>query len=122
MKFKEDDIEDMDLINGEFKINGTKERIVKFGHKSAISMPSCSCPDWEKFHLPCKHFFAIFWLKPTWTWNKLPKSYLESAYLCLDNNALQDYYKETLSNPSSENPNDEILIEEIEEEIPRKKV
>lgn len=125
MKFKEEDIEDVDTTNGEFKVfsNSTRERIINFGHKSANSMPSSSCPDWEKFHLPYKHFFAISRLRSTWTRYMLPKSYLESAYLSLDNKALTDYYQEPL--PATENDHittTDDFTESFQDEIPRKKV
>ena len=96
MKFKEEDVEDVDANNGMFNVISKKERNVDFGHSSPDSMPSCSCPDWDKFHLPCKHFFAIilFRLRPAWIWNRLPRIYLESAYLSLDNHALRNYYQE----------------------------
>lgn len=127
MKFNEEDIEDVDTTNGEFKVigNSTRERIINFGYKSANSMPSCSCPDWEKFHLPCKHFFAIFRLRSTWTWNKLPKSYLESAYLSLDNKALTDYYQEPLPTPlaiENDHTTTTDFTEGFHDEIPHKKV
>ena len=125
MKFKEEDIEDVDAINGVFKVNSKKERSVNFGHNSPGSMPSCSCPDWNKFHMPCKHFFAIFRLRPAWTWNRLPKTYLESAYLSLDNTALRDYYQEPQA-PCPETGSDytvsDDFTETYQDELPRKKV
>ena len=127
MKFEEEDIEDVNLNNGEFKTirNSRKERNVNFGYCSPNSMPSCSCPDWEKFHLPCKHFFAIFRLRPAWTWSRLPKNYLESAYLSLDNDALRDYYQEPLT-ACPETGGDYTISDDFTEnhqdEIPHKKV
>ena len=97
LKFTEEDIQDVDPDSGRFKVVkcGKKERIKNFGQSS--NMPSCNCLDWERFHLPCKHFFAIFRFRPAWTWDMLPKSYLESSYLSLDNQALQSYYQESLT-------------------------
>lgn len=127
MKFKEEDVEDVDADNGVFKVHSKRERNVNFGHHSPDSMPSCMCPDWDKFHLPCKHFFAIFRFRPAWTWNKLPRAYLESAYLGLDNNALRDYYQaaghETGTGCCDNTTVDDDFIEDkCQDELPRKKV
>ena len=130
MKYDEHNIVDVDPNSGEFKVtkDSKKERTVTFGHGSIDSMPSCSCLDWKKFHLPCKHFFAIFRLRQSWTWKKLPKAYLESPYLTLDNKALKDYYQEPeLSTDRNEDccTNGESsvdLIENLQEQIPYKKV
>ena len=60
---------------------------------SQDNMPSCSCKDWKKWHLPCKHFFAVFRLKEAqWGWNALPQEYLNSAYLSTDNDATDAYF------------------------------
>ena len=56
--------------------------VVNFGKSSQEGMPSCSCKDWIRWHLPCKHFFAVFKLRQVWNWNALPEKYLSSAYLC----------------------------------------
>ena len=46
--------------------------------------------DWPKTHYPCKHFFAVFFHQPGWSWDSLPKAYLNSAYLCSDTHALTE--------------------------------
>ena len=120
MKFKED-VEDVDAGNGVFKVNSKKERNINFGHNSRSFMPSCSCPDWDKFHLPCKNFFAIFRLQPAWTWNRLPKTYLESAHLILDNDALRDYCQEPRE-ACPETGSDYTVGDDFTHEIPCKKM
>ena len=55
-------------------------------------MPSCTCKDWARWHIPCKHFFAVFREIPDWSWESLPTGYLSSAYLTTDNEALADYF------------------------------
>ena len=57
-----------------------------FGNSSEA--PSCSCEDWTKYHLPCKHFFAVFHYKKNWTWNQLPENYLNSPRLACDKSVL----------------------------------
>ena len=49
-----------------------------------FSMPSCECPDWEKFRYPCKHFCAVFRRIPSWGFSALPESYRCSPFLTLD--------------------------------------
>ena len=61
---------------------------VNFGTTSEDKMPNCTCPDWRTHHIPCKHFFAVFQHRTLWTWNSLPKEYLESAYISIDKAAL----------------------------------
>lgn len=34
--------------------------------------PSCTCYDWQKYHLPCKHMLAVFHNYPSWDWDFLP--------------------------------------------------
>jgi len=47
-------------------------------------MPSCDCYDWQRFHLPCKHFCAVFHLYPDHGWDMLPASYRDSPFFRLD--------------------------------------
>lgn len=65
---------------------------VNFGVNS--SEPSCTCKDWKKWNIPCKHFFAVFSVKAEWGWNALPSSYLQSAYLSCDTDTVTSFYKE----------------------------
>ena len=45
------------------KANGGKH-IVDFGATSKEGTPSCSCKGWTRWHIPCKHFFAVLRVKP----------------------------------------------------------
>ncbi|XP_049815893.1 uncharacterized protein LOC126262984 isoform X2 [Schistocerca nitens] len=45
--------------------------------------PDCSCPDFQKFKYPCKHFCAIFHFSE-WGFHKLNFSYRTSPLICLD--------------------------------------
>ena len=73
-KYNEEDITIQDAVNGVFTVKGSsgKAYTVDFGK---TSKPSCSCLDWIKWKIPCKHFFAIFRLVPEWSWDALPSSY-----------------------------------------------
>ena len=89
-KFTSEDITDIDTKEGVFSVCSPKGRIytVNFGINSDDRMPSCTCVDWRTHHIPCKHFFAIFQHRSPWSWDSLPKQYLESAYISTDSAAL----------------------------------
>lgn len=63
---------------------------VDFG--SNAGSPSCSCKDWIRWHIPCKHFFGIFANFSEWNWNSLPKAYLDGPYLSADKGAISTYF------------------------------
>ena len=74
--------------SGKFSIinpSGKKHEVQFVGDNS---LPQCTCKDWIRWHIPCKHFLAIFTHYPTWGWNKLPKSYLDNEYLSTDSSVL----------------------------------
>ena len=48
------------------------------------TQPLCSCKDWTRYQIPCKHFFTVFRYIPLWQWDSLPTSYLQSEYLSQD--------------------------------------
>ena len=76
---------------GEFYvIKDTKKHTLNFG-TSNNSTVACSCKDWKKWHIPCKHFFAVFRWVPEWNWNSMPHEYRNSAYLSTDNSAIEEY-------------------------------
>lgn len=80
--------------NGTFTIlkQSKGSHTVNFGVDS--SEPTCTCKDWKKWKIPCKHFFAVFNVKPEWGWNALPLSYLQSAYLSCDTDTVTSFYKQ----------------------------
>ena len=51
---------------------------------STETFPQCSCDDYQKWYLPCKHFFAIFNCFPGFSWQSLPAYYRNSPYMILD--------------------------------------
>ncbi|XP_065894780.1 uncharacterized protein [Dysidea avara] len=84
--------DDEDIVlsdeDGIFKI----KKLDTFKHTVNFLQPSCTCKDWIRWHLPCKHMFAVISLRAEWGWNALPKSYRESPYLQADNDAIMHYY------------------------------
>ena len=87
VKYTEDDILMKDVTTGKFTLQGSgKVYTIDFG--VGTGEPSCTCPDWLQWHIPCKHFFGIFCLVEGWGWNALPDTYKRSAYLSADSTAL----------------------------------
>lgn len=104
---------------------------VKSGDNTYIvnfKCPSCTCPDWIQTNYPCKHFFAVFRIYPTWDWNALPSTYLESPRLSLDKEALDDYFSTNHPTPSSPDTStfnlddNENTMEDFTASIPKRKV
>ncbi|XP_066303195.1 uncharacterized protein [Branchiostoma lanceolatum] len=55
---------------------------------STNNMPSCTCKDWSKHKLPCKHFCAIFKLEEGWSWENLSVAYRNNPLFSLDSTFL----------------------------------
>ena len=93
--------------------------MVDFGKNSQEQMPSCSCKDWTRWHIPCKHFFAMFRLRQVWCWDALPQTYTDSAYLSIDKDAtdaIPDLSGEVQTTPGSESS----LQASLQQQIPVK--
>ena len=127
-KYAKEDVSCIDNTNGTFQIKGTgNTHSIDFGKHSLE--PSCTCKDWLKWKIPCKHFFAIFKFYPRWNWYALPSSYLSSEYLSSDACALTFSLSMMTSN---DHLNEEIHVQdqlpmEIDEnktldDLPHKKV
>ena len=97
-KYTTDDVSATDITLGIFEINKSESKTytVSFGFDANDKMPYCTCPDWIKWHIPCKHFFTVFRLYPSWDWYKLPQKYLESAYLSTDQESLNNFFKQSI--------------------------
>ncbi len=69
---------------GQFTVKTTsgKQHTLEFTNDE--NMPQCSCKDWTRWHIPCKHFFAVFEKFPNWGWMSLPKDYLKNEYITAD--------------------------------------
>ena len=78
-----------------------RKSMVDFGVVSGE--PACTCKDWVKYHIPCKHLFGVFRLFPQWGWEMLPQSYQQSPYLNVDDQAISDYVRDEPQHYSPEN-------------------
>lgn len=68
---------------GTFKVTSEADKrshVVTLG--SSSTLPSCSCEDWKRNRLPCKHFCACF--KAGWTWDDLCSQYKNNPLFTLD--------------------------------------
>ncbi|CAH1268941.1 KLHL41 [Branchiostoma lanceolatum] len=74
---------------------------IDFGQN--IRMPSCTCKDWGKFKLPCKHFCAIFHNVPGWGWERLTSLYRDNPIFTLD----ERYLTYTPAEDSQDNNDDD---------------
>ena len=83
-KYTETDIQTLDDGQGVFSVKSKSGNMV-IVH---IGVPSCTCQDWLTHHLPCKHFYAVFKFKTEWSWDKLPKEYVNSPRLSFDKDIL----------------------------------
>lgn len=53
-------------------------------HVVDFNAPCCTCEDFKKHKLPCKHFGAVFLLVEGCSFTRLPVTYLSSAHLNLE--------------------------------------
>lgn len=86
---------------GTFKVTSEADRgsyVITLG--SGSTLPSCSCEDWKRNRLPCKHFCAGF--IAGWTWDDLCPQYKNSPLFTLDPVCFS-------SNPPASQPEEEPL-------------
>ena len=93
---------DVDKETGVFEVEKSSgsRHTVHFGILSDGNIPSSTCKDWVRHHLPCKHFFTVFRHRENWSREKLPPVYLNSAYLSTDVQALQNHFSPLSTAPA----------------------
>jgi hypothetical protein len=97
------DITDVDSENGIFSVRGKSYiHTVDFGSKTG--KPSCTCQDWARNNIPCKHFFLVFINKGGWGWSSLPQGYLKGPYLCCDGVSLTNFNEKADSSSPETQP------------------
>lgn len=94
--------------SGVFEVKGSngKTHTVDFGLHAQDKMPSCTCPDWTQWQIPCKHFFGVFRLHPEWDWYKLPQHYLKGSYMTIDQPSLDNFFKNIQSDSAIDQHDD----------------
>jgi hypothetical protein len=66
-----------------------------------IKEGTCSCPDCCRYHMVCKHLFAVFRQFPQWSFSDLPTSFTGTAHMILDTHVTRRYPPGNGSPPSS---------------------
>ena len=97
VKYAAHDVHDVDAERGIFEIDRVKggSHTVDFkGGSSSQDLPSCTCKDWTKHRIPCKHFFAVFTHRQQWQWEQLPNVYKTSAYVSMDTLTIDKHFEE----------------------------
>ncbi|XP_048238820.1 uncharacterized protein LOC125372528 [Haliotis rufescens] len=73
----------------EVKADGTKHTYSVFlGSEETKSIPSCTCRQFCKVHLPCKHFAAVFRHVPGVSWTSLPNFYRSHPIITVDDDCV----------------------------------
>ena len=65
-----------------FKVKSSSKEI--FDQLDKYSFPTCTCHDWRKHLMPCKHFLALFEQKTGISWNLLGDFHRKSPYFNID--------------------------------------
>ncbi|XP_050739394.1 uncharacterized protein LOC127009910 [Eriocheir sinensis] len=79
--------EDMIMAGeGEFRLRDktTKGETYRVSFGSESLDPFCTCGDFHKYKLPCRHFCAIFEHYPEWNWHRLPAAYRDNLLFVSD--------------------------------------
>ena len=71
------------LGNGNFQVGDRGKTFeVDFGDSSTVC--SCSCPEYQRERVLCRHFYAVFRSQHNYSWGNVSVLYTESPLLCLD--------------------------------------
>ena len=123
LKYIQGDVHIINDDEGTFTVTSSSGEDYKV---SFTSTPSCTCRDWVAWHIPCKHFFAVFRFYPSWNWKRLPESYKKSAYLSTDTGALNTFFHGSSTEVDNQLPDnftpEEENKEEACDEIPKQEV
>ena len=71
--------EDVDGDHGKFTVKTPSGSVHNVDFGTSTGVPSCTCKDWARSNLPCKHF-AAFPSSKKWNWESLPQAYLNGPY------------------------------------------
>ena len=95
LKYTEEDVQEH-KDDGVFTVRRSKGKMhtVRITANAEDDMPACTCVDWQQWHIPCKHMFAVFNTQGGWTWNRFHPNYLNGPYLSSDSLSLNEYFKD----------------------------
>ena len=89
-KFSSTDVQEGES-EGCFNVTSQSGKVHHVDLGVTSTAPSCTCMDWIRHHIPCKHFFSIFKHYTRWSWDSLPQTYLQSPHLSCDTEALNSF-------------------------------
>ncbi len=114
-KYTEEDIQTEDTTQGIFTLQGNgKVHTINFGCASGI--PTCTCLDWQKWHIPCKHFFCIFRIRKEWGWEALPETYKQSTHLSTHSSDISEQINLALTTTENEASSEtETIVTDIDD-------
>ncbi|XP_075070539.1 uncharacterized protein LOC142159545 [Mixophyes fleayi] len=81
----------IDHTSGIFKVNSEYDKEKYYTVNLGAECPECTCEDWIKFLLPCKHMCCIFQFVEGWGWEKINPSYSNNALFILDTDCFSDH-------------------------------
>ncbi|XP_069820962.1 uncharacterized protein [Dendropsophus ebraccatus] len=84
---EKDDIKMLDEQCGIFEVRSENDKNKVYSVCVGAHGPSCTCKDWEKFLMPCKHICAVIRFTG-FTWDKVNQSYQKNPLFCLDDDCL----------------------------------
>lgn len=77
---------------------------------------SCSCADFQRFFMPCKHIFAVLTLVPGYSWMSLPAYFRNSPLISIDDDVISvEQRSGRLPDTSGVNENEELQGMELHE-------
>jgi hypothetical protein len=62
-------------------------------------IPCCTCEDWRRHHLICKHFCAVF-RHTAWKWEQLPSEYRNNPFITIDEDVLHHFRTQIIDSTS----------------------
>lgn len=93
-------------------------------HTVNFHTPQCTCQDFLQHKLPCKHFCAIFRFFKEWSFEQLPREYIEGPMLSLHSNILctpeSGHILPALSTEGTDDTPQVLSEEECVAELPKK--
>lgn len=121
-KYDQSDIISQDTTAGVFTIKGSSNKLHTVNFGTTTGEPSCTCPDWIQWRIPCKHFFAVFKFFEKWGWESLPEQYKSEPHISSDAKILTNSVN-TPSSPHTETISDDLaFMEQDQMELPSKTV
>ncbi|XP_060562038.1 uncharacterized protein LOC132721701 isoform X2 [Ruditapes philippinarum] len=94
---------DIAVLSGQkFKVSGS-DGSQEYMLDLSDSLPKCSCPDWKRFHFPCKHMLSVLLKVEGCGWDDLSEEFTGSPFINVDKVVCSNTY---ISTPASEQSSD----------------